>query len=249
MAARGRAGRASATRCGRAGGRCPSTSAGRSRSASSSSSRSFRVRPRPLARLRRSPSSSPSLVRAGCRRFRGGSPTEAAIVAIFLIAWLAGSAQRVDPAGARALLRAHLDPGAPPRLGAADRARLRRDRLSVLRRAALPDPGLRLVPGRPDGHLHDRLHDDGRRPEHRRRLRGPARPRLRRLLRDRRLHDGLVRLGAVRGPEVLEPEVRDRQLPGRGRAEDELQLRRRRRAGRHRRHPPLDLPRPPDRRA
>ena len=42
-----------------------------------------------------------------------------------------------------------------------------------------------------------RLRRDGARPEHRRRLRRPARPRLRRVLRDRRLHDGLVRLGLL----------------------------------------------------
>ena len=42
------------------------------------------------------------------------------------------------------------------------------------------DRGLRPV-GQLDGD-HDRLHDDGRRAEHRRRLRGAARPRVRRLL-------------------------------------------------------------------
>ena len=41
------------------------------------------------------------------------------------------------------------------------------------------------------------LRDDGDRAEHGRRLRGPARSRLRRLLRDRRLHGGLVRLAAL----------------------------------------------------
>ena len=49
---------------------------------------------------------------------------------------------------------------------------------------------------------HDRLHDDGRRAEHRRRLRRPARPRLRRLLRRRCVHLGLVRLAAVRPVDV-----------------------------------------------
>ena len=43
-----------------------------------------------------------------------------------------------------------------------------------------------------DGHLRD----DGRGPEHGRRLRGPPRPRLRRVLRARRLHGGLARLAA-----------------------------------------------------
>ena len=42
------------------------------------------------------------------------------------------------------------------------------------------------------------LHAAGARPEHRRRLRRPARPRLRGLLRDRRLRRRLVRLGALR---------------------------------------------------
>ena len=43
-----------------------------------------------------------------------------------------------------------------------------------------------------DGHLRD----DGRRPEHGRRLRRSPRPRLRRVLRARRLHGGLARLAA-----------------------------------------------------
>ena len=47
----------------------------------------------------------------------------------------------------------------------------------------------------------DDLHDDGARPELRRRLRGAARPRLRRVLRDGRVHGGLVRVVAVREPE------------------------------------------------
>ena len=47
-----------------------------------------------------------------------------------------------------------------------------------------------------------RLHDDGRRPERRRRLLRPARPRLRRLLRDRRLHRRLARLGPVPAGEL-----------------------------------------------
>ena len=43
-----------------------------------------------------------------------------------------------------------------------------------------------------DGHLRD----DGRGPEHGRRLRGPPRPRLRGVLRARRVHGGLARLAA-----------------------------------------------------
>ena len=59
------------------------------------------------------------------------------------------------------------------------------------------DPRLRRLAGRRDGRLHARLHHDGRRPEHRRRLRGPARPRLRRLLRDGRVHRRVVRVAPV----------------------------------------------------
>ena len=59
------------------------------------------------------------------------------------------------------------------------------DLLPVLLRAHVHDPRLRILPGRHDGGEHARVHHDGRRPEHRRRLRGPARPRLRRLLRRR----------------------------------------------------------------
>ena len=91
------------------------------------------------------------------------------------------------------------------------------------------DSGLQGVPE----HGHDgrdrHLRDDGDRPEHRRRLRGPARSRLRRLLRDRRLHGGLVRLSAL--------------LLGR------LRVRRDRRAAGRRRHPHLDLARPHRRRS
>ena len=97
--------------------------------------------------------------------------------------------------------------------------------LSELRRVApgpAADRGLRPRPQL--GRDHDRLHDDGRRPEHRRRLRGPARPRLRRLLRCRRVHGRLVRLAAVRPVDVPLRLGRDQQ----GRA----------------RHPSLDLARP-----
>ena len=46
--------------------------------------------------------------------------------------------------------------------------------------------------------VHDDLRDHGHRPEHRRRLRRPARPRLRGVLRDRRLLRGVPRLAALR---------------------------------------------------
>ena len=72
------------------------------------------------------------------------------------------------------------------------------------------------VPSRQLDGDHDRLHDDGRRPEHRRRLRGTARPRLRRLLRGRRVRGGLVRVAAVRPVDVPLRLGRDQQ----GRARD-----------------------------
>ena len=53
-----------------------------------------------------------------------------------------------------------------------------------------------------DGRRDDRVHDDGRRPEHRRRLLRPARPRLRGLLRRRRVHGRLVRVPALRAGHV-----------------------------------------------
>ena len=53
------------------------------------------------------------------------------------------------------------------------------------------------VPERRHGRDDDDLHHDGPRPEHRRRLRGPARPRLRRVLRDGRVHGRVVRVAAV----------------------------------------------------
>ena len=75
---------------------------------------------------------------------------------------------------------------------------------------------------------HDRVHDDGGRAQHRRRLRGPARPRVRRLLRRRRLCRGLARLRAV--------------LPGRPAP------RRRRAVEGHARDPHLDVARADHRR-
>ena len=72
------------------------------------------------------------------------------------------------------------------------------DPLSVLPGEDVHDPGVRRLAGRRDGRLHDRVRDDGGRPEHRGRLRRPARPRVRRVLRHRRVHRGLVRVGAVR---------------------------------------------------
>ena len=90
-------------------------------------------------------------------------------------------------------------------------------------------PVFGVFPDVADGRLHDRVHDDGRRPEHRRRLRGPARPRLRRLLRDRRLHGRLVRLGAVRGQKCTDLALSAPSSIDSGRSVS--------------RHPPLDLPR------
>ena len=84
------------------------------------------------------------------------------------------------------------------------------------------------VPGSGDARDHARLHDDGGRPEHRRRLRGSPRPRLRGLLRGRRVHRGLVRLAPVRAGHV--PLRLGRDQPGGGR------------------DPHLDLARAPDRR-
>ena len=50
---------------------------------------------------------------------------------------------------------------------------------------------------------HDaRLRDDGARPQHRGRLRGPARPRIRRVLRDRRVRVGLAHVGLLRRANV-----------------------------------------------
>ena len=88
------------------------------------------------------------------------------------------------------------------------------------------DPGLQGI----SEHGHDGrdrdLRDDGDRAEHRRRLRGPARSRLRRLLRDRRLHRCLARLAALQLGR-LDFEFGAIGVP----------------AGR-RRHPHLDLDRP-----
>ena len=124
----------------------------------------------------------------------------------------------------------------PAAVAAGRHRRVRRDRADPGR---VPLSGVRREPRRPaaarglrpgarlDGD-HDGRDDDGDRPQHRRRLRGPARPRLRRLLRGRRLHGGLVGLAAVRPVDV--PLRLRRDLEGG--------------AG----HPPLDLARPPDRR-
>ena len=79
------------------------------------------------------------------------------------------------------------------------RAACARRHLPADRRHARDDPrDRRLHPeDRLDGR-DDRLHDDGDRAQHGRRLRRAARPRVRRVLRCRRLHGGLVRLAAVR---------------------------------------------------
>ena len=94
---------------------------------------------------------------------------------------------RSELAGRRAGAPAQLEERQPP----ARRARvLRADRLPVLPR-----------PARQLRRRHDPragLRGDGAGPEHRGRLRRPARPRLRRLLRVRRVHDRLVRVGPLR---------------------------------------------------
>ena len=65
-------------------------------------------------------------------------------------------------------------------------------------RGFLPEPQLR--------RLHHHLHDDGRRPERGRRLRRPARSRLRRVLRGRRLRGGLAGLPPVQ-PDHVSPRL------------------------------------------
>ncbi len=79
------------------------------------------------------------------------------------------------------------------------RRRGARDHVPVLVGPHVHDPDLRRVPDGRDGGRDARLHHDGGRAEHRRRLRGPARPRLRRVLRHGRVHRRLARLDAVRG--------------------------------------------------
>ena len=56
--------------------------------------------------------------------------------------------------------------------------------------------------------------DHGHRAEHRRRLRGPARPRLRRVLRVRRVHGGVPGVAPLRQPEHR-PVLRDRRRASR----------------------------------
>ena len=97
-----------------------------------------------------------------------------------------------------------------------------------------PDPGS--LPERPHRGRDADLRDDGRRPEHGRRLRGPARPGLRRVLRHRRVHGGDARVDPVRRLR------RARQFHA------FLQPRRRRDRQDARRHPHLDLAAPDPRR-
>ena len=98
-----------------------------------------------------------------------------------------------DPHHPRGALSAHLpaDPGAvqPERLPAA-------------------------APRRHGRHVHDDLRDHGHRPQHRGRVRRSARPRLCRVLRDRRLHRGVLRLAALRERQHRPVLERRRRLPG-----------------------------------
>ena len=88
-----------------------------------------------------------------------------------------------------------------------------RDRVPVLHGPPAAGADLRAVPADEHDGRDDDLHDHGPRPELRRRLRGTARPRLRRLLRDGRVHGGLVRVEPVRESE---PQPRRRRpLQGR----------------------------------
>ena len=91
-------------------------------------------------------SSSPSSGCASCRRFPGGCSSRRSLVAIFAIGWLAGVDPGLDPARLPRRVRADLDPGAPAALGAAARRRADRGRLSVLRRPPVHDPVLRRLP-------------------------------------------------------------------------------------------------------
>ena len=70
------------------------------------------------------------------------------------------------------------------------------------------------LPDDTDGHVHDDLRDHGHRPEHRGRVRRAAGPRLRRLLRDRRLHRGILRLTALRERQHRPVLQRRQRLPG-----------------------------------
>jgi hypothetical protein len=90
------------------------------------------------------------------------------------------------------------DPLRLPRLGPFPDPCLTRDHVSVLRRQPADEhPGDPDAPDRPRHGHHPRLRRHGRRSERRRRLCGAARSRLRRLLRNRRLHGGLARLRPV----------------------------------------------------
>ena len=75
------------------------------------------------------------------------------------------------PRCSRVVFAVARDPAAAPFARASGRRRARGDHVPVLLRAPLHAAGLRRVAGRRDRRLHARLHHDGRRPEHRRRLR------------------------------------------------------------------------------
>ena len=117
----------------------------------------------------------------------------------------AGSRRALErAAGTAARVAAGDRPDAPAMV--ATGARGRPDR--VRDRAAVLLHGVERVHERDDH--RGRLRGDVARPEHRRRLRRPARPRLRRLLRARRLLARLVRLGLLLQGQGARARARDR---------------------------------------
>ena len=122
--------------------------------------------------------------------------------------WVARHGERRDPARRRA--RHHrAAAGGRPLVGVAD----------ALRRHHLPAPDRLRERVHPPRRLrHGRLHAARARAQHRRRLGRPARPRLHRVLRDRRLHVRAAQLRPVRHPPPdprRDPDRGDRRWPRR----------------------------------